>query len=382
MNKRTGVFANGLIWFGAAVSIAEIEAGFSIGGNVAALIVGHILGGTMLFAAGLVGATSGKNAMETTERTFGKAGMRFFALLNLAQLIGWTAVMIAQGGDAVSTLTGFSPLWPCVILAVLIGAWIFIGFGDKLHLAAIAMGLLALLSIVLTWKLLGIEKTAGTESVGFWPAFEVSIAMPLSWLPLISDYTSAAKRPHASTAVSAIVYTAVSIWMYAVGMMLSYIGASSVADGIIKSGIGIAGLIVVGFSTVTTTFLDAYSAGETSKAIYGKTPPRLTGVIVCAIGCALAVSGIMGRYINFLYLVSSVFAPMAAVLVIDHYFVKKGLKWWNLSAWLAGFLTYQFAGSSPLGPTLSSILVAAIAAAIRCRHLSIFIGIQEVNHGS
>lgn len=42
--KKTGVFANGLIWFGAAVSIAEIEAGCSIGGNWSALIAGHLLG--------------------------------------------------------------------------------------------------------------------------------------------------------------------------------------------------------------------------------------------------------------------------------------------------------------------------------------------------
>ena len=365
MGKKTGVFANGLIWFGAAVSIAEIEAGFSIGGNWAALIIGHLLGGLMLFAAGLIGATSGRNAMETTSSTFGKAGMRFFALLNLAQLVGWTAVMIAQGGAAASTLTGLSPALPCIILAVLIAAWIFIGFGDRLRLATIAMGLLALLSLVLTWKLAGMGGTVEVADVGFWTAFEVSVAMPLSWLPLISDYTSTAERPRASTAASAIVYTVVSIWMYAVGMMLSRIGAESVADGIVKSGIGIAGLVVVVFSTVTTTFLDAYSAGESAKSISGRVAPRLVGVIVCAIGCALGIAGIMDRYIDFLYLISSVFAPMAAVLIVDHYFVKKGLKWWNLAAWLAGFLTYQFAGASPIGPTLTAILVSSAAAAIR-----------------
>ena len=100
--KKTGVFANGLIWFGAAVSIAEIEAGCSIGGNWSALIAGHLLGGLMLFAAGLLGAVTGRNAMETTAATFGRNGMRMFAALNIVQLVGWTAVMIAQGGAAVA----------------------------------------------------------------------------------------------------------------------------------------------------------------------------------------------------------------------------------------------------------------------------------------
>ena len=47
--KRTSVFENGLIWFGAAVSIAEIltgtyfaPLGFSKG--LLAIIVGHVIG--------------------------------------------------------------------------------------------------------------------------------------------------------------------------------------------------------------------------------------------------------------------------------------------------------------------------------------------------
>lgn len=359
--KKTGVFANGLIWFGAAVSIAEIEAGTAIGGNWSALVAGHLLGGLMLFAAGLLGATSGKNAMETTSATFGINGMRMFAVLNVIQLVGWTAVMIAQGGMAVSELTGLPYALPCLVLAVLIGVWIFVAFGDRLHLATIAMGALALLAVVLTWKLLGVSYSGEAQSVGFWTAFEISVAMPLSWLPLISDYTSTAARPKAATAVSAAAYTLVSIWMYALGMMITRIGGTSIADAIVKSGIGVIGLVVVVFSTVTTTFLDAYSGGESARSVFAKAPPRIIGVIVCAIGGALAIAGVMDHYIDFLYLISAVFAPMATVLIVDRYFIRRGFVWWNLVSWAAGCLTYHFAGSSPIGPTLTAILVSAVS---------------------
>lgn len=80
--------------------------------------------------------------------------------------------------------------------------WIFVALGDRLHLATIAMVALAVLAVVLTWRLLGVEATGEVSKVGFWPAFEISIAMPLSWLPLISDYTSTAERPRTSAAVS------------------------------------------------------------------------------------------------------------------------------------------------------------------------------------
>ena len=57
--RRTSVFENGLIWFGAAVSIAEILTGtyFSPLGftkGVLAILLGHVIGCAMLFFAGFV----------------------------------------------------------------------------------------------------------------------------------------------------------------------------------------------------------------------------------------------------------------------------------------------------------------------------------------
>ena len=50
--------------------------------------------------------------------------------------------------------------------------------------------------------------------IWFGAAVELSVAMPLSWLPLISDYTREAKEPVKAAAVSAVTYGIVScrIW--------------------------------------------------------------------------------------------------------------------------------------------------------------------------
>lgn len=360
MDRKTSVFANGLIWFGAAVSIAEIEAGFSIGGNWAALVAGHLFGGLMLFAAGLLGATSGKNAMETTAATFGVRGMHLLAALNIVQLVGWTAAMLAQGGAAVSALAKLAYTPACLTLAVLTGAWIYVAFGDRLHLAPVAMCALAVLAVALTVKLHGTETSGEIAGIGFWPAFEISAAMPLSWLPLVSDYTSTAERPKAATAASAAVYSLVSIWMYALGMMIARTGNASIAGAILKSGLGAIGLAVVVFSTVTTTFLDAYSSGESARSIFPNAPARSIGVAVCALGGVTAACGLMDHYIGFLCLISSVFAPMAAVLLTDRYLVKRSRVAWNVAAWLAGVVTYRFAAGSPVGPTLTAVATSAV----------------------
>ncbi|MBR6318735.1 MAG: cytosine permease [Fibrobacter sp.] len=403
MEKRTGLFSNGIIWFGVAISVSEIEAGIEIGAASAPgslwlpLILGHVLGGILLFFVGLIGARVRLNAMETTSSTFGKYGSRFFAALNVFQLLAWVAVLNAQGASALAGLNlPISFPLTCVILAVLIAIWVFVGLKRSANVTTVVMAALAILLAVLTVKLFGVGATGALASgttvagvaagaaagsvalLGFWNIFEISIAMPISWLPVISDYTKDVENPVKATAVSAAAYTFASLWMYIIGIEIAGIGANNnIAQAILLAGLGIPGIIIVVLSTVTTNFLAANSAGESSKAIYGKINPKVAGVVVSLLSAALAISGIMEHYISFLYLIASVFAPMAAVLLVSFYFAKVGAVdarensartaslgfWlWNLFSWLAGFVVYQVAerlDSVPLGPTLLAVIVSA-----------------------
>lgn len=344
--KRTGVWTNAVIWFGAAVSIAEIEAGFQCGGQVAAILLGHIVGGLLLFGAGLVGARTRLRAMESLASSFGAGGARFFAALNILQLVGWTAVMVAQGAAAMNAISHFPLAACCCALGLLVAIWIFVGLDDSLHLATIAMSLLAILAIVMTARLGRLPAAAAAEGAAaegpdFWEVFELSVAMPLSWLPLISDYTRRAARPVAATAASASVYTAVGCWMYMVGLLVARSGEPGLAEGVLKAGMGVVGLLVVVFSTVTTTFLDAFSAGESSTAIHARSPARPIALAVCVVGTAIAVFCPMERYADFLYLIASVFAPMAAVQLVDFFVTRRHGAVLDCLAWLAGFAAYH-----------------------------------------
>ena len=391
MEKKTSIFTNGIIWFGVAISVSEIECGIEIGtsntpdGLWLPLILGHVLGGIMLYFVGLIGAKVRLNAMETTASTFGKYGSKFFASLNLLQLIGWIAVLNAQGALALAGLNlPISFPVTCVILAALIAAWVFVGLRRTEKITTVVMSLLAVLLVVLTAKFFGLgDALASAVSSGasagaanlptfnFWTVFEISIAMPLSWLPVISDYTKDAERPVAATAVSAIAYTAASFWMYFIGLQIAGLGVgTNIAQAILLAGIGIPGILIVALSTVTTNFLAANSAGESAKAIVNKLNPKITGVVVCALSTVLAIWGIVDHYIHFLYMIASVFAPMAAVLLVSFFFVKehleqKGFWIWNLFAWLVGFVVYQVSvttGFEPIGPTLLAVIVSAALA--------------------
>ena len=352
--KRTSVFENSLIWFGAAVSIAEIltgtyfaPLGFTKG--LLAILIGHIIGCAMLFLAGLIGGKARRSAMETTKMSFGSRGGLLFSILNIVQLVGWTGIMIYDGALAANGVLGIGNWIWCLLIGALILVWILVGIENLGKLNTVAMAALFLLTIVLSVVIFrsGSVSNVSDGSLSFGAAVELSVAMPLSWLPLISDYTMHAKKPVKATAASAAVYGVVSCWMYLIGMGAAIItGESDIAAILVKAGLGIAGLLIIVFSTVTTTFLDAYSAGISAESVSSKIRGKWAAVVVTVVGTIGAILLPLDDITDFLYLIGSVFAPMIAVQIADFFLLKSGdckksFQVKNLVIWFLGFIAYR-----------------------------------------
>lgn len=374
---KTSVLSNSLIWFGAGVSIAEILTGTYIaslgfGKGIAAIVLGHIIGGIMMFAAGMIGGRTGKSAMETVKMSFGENGGKFFSLLNILQLVGWTAIMIYDGSlsaDAIFS-TG-SWIW-AIVIGVLILVWILIGITNLGKINTIAMGALFILSIIL-FKVIFFGKGSASEipsdGLTFGAAVELSVAMPLSWLPLISDYTREAEKPVKATAASVVTYNLVSIFMYIIGMgAVIYTGEYDIASIMVKAGLGIVGLIIIVFSTVTTTFLDAYSAGVSCVSVWKKINEKWAAIAVTIIGTVAACLFPMDDITNFLYLIGSVFAPMIAIQIADYFILKKPsfeerfISLHNIIIWIMGFVAYRLLMKVDIivGNTLPDMVITII----------------------
>ena len=371
--KRTSVFENGLIWFGAGVSIAEILTGtyladLGFGKGLLAIIVGHIIGCTMLFLSGLIGGKVRRSAMETAKMSFGSKGGLLFSALNVIQLVGWTAIMIYDGALAADGILGVGNWVWCLLIGGLIIVWILIGIENLGN--TVAMAALFILTILLSFVIFGHggASVAGGEDMTFGAAVELSVAMPLSWLPLISDYTREAEKPVQATAVSAVVYGLVSCWMYVIGMGAAiFTGESDIAQIMVKAGLGIAGLLIIVFSTVTTTFLDAYSAGISSESLGEKINGKWVAVVVTVIGIAGAILFPMDDITDFLYFIGSVFAPMIAIQIADFFILKKAeskraFEWKTLVVWLLGFVIYRWLMNVDMvvGNTLPDMVVTIV----------------------
>ena len=160
--------------------------------------------------------------------------------------------------------------------------------------------------------------------------------------------------------------------MYTLGLSAAIFGGGdSIITIMMNAGLGIAGLIVIIFSTVTTTFMDAYSAGVSSTTIYSRASSKGIAVIITIIGTIAAILYPMDDITDFLYLIGSVFTPMIAILLADYFvnhqqvqttsaYLVRGLIW----ALSVGLYHYMLHSESTIGATLPSFALAFFLSAI------------------
>ena len=389
-----------LIWFGAAISIAEILTGACLEslGLVRGLIVivlGHLIGFLLLVLAGLIGVKNKEGSMRSSALSFGKYGSYFFAVLNIVQLIGWQGIMIFDASLSAQGILQLGHTWWCLIVGILTLAWIILGSKSRDRLNVVVMVLLLLLTVVLSFIIfsgvkageLGVQGAAA-EMLSFGQGLELSIAMPISWIPMIADYTYKAKKPVKTTFMACLTYTLASTWMYIIGLGAAVITHETRIDQImLKAGLGVAGLFIIVFSCVTTNFIDAFSCNQSTFALFpeDKLPQEsegrssiihnikvnIPGIVDTVIGTIGAIVFPMENITDFLYLIGSVFAPMISVQIADHFIVKHEKKDVKIdavasAAWIIGFIIYRILMKYDfvVGYTIPNMLITIIITVI------------------
>jgi len=101
MNKDNSISMFGFftLWFGASVSVAEILTGgllapIGFRAGLLTIVLGHMIGTGILVLGGIIGTEERLPSIASTGTTFGAYGTCLFSVLNVLQLLGWTAVMI------------------------------------------------------------------------------------------------------------------------------------------------------------------------------------------------------------------------------------------------------------------------------------------------
>lgn len=355
------------LWAGAAISIAEIYTGsmiapLGIKKGLLAILIGHVIGTLFLAFGGYISFRGNRNAMEKVRDSFGGLGGKIVALLNVLQLIGWSAIMIIQGGRAISGQTKLS-LNLCILVvaaAVFLWSYCFSNYTKKVN--DISVIILIILCVLLFFKMDSSKALPISQNISFTTAIEITIAMPVSWLPLIGDYSKDGTSGKGVFLSSFWGYFIGSILMYSLGLAIALYTGKDIVEFLSSTGI-IAALIVL-LATVTTTFVDIYSAVISTKQIYSFKRNNLAIIIYCAVSTALAFIFPMENYQNFLLLIGSIFVPVYTVVFINYILKKRYNGNINIVggiAAIAGILLYNYFNNNSLGiPTVFTFIAVAV----------------------
>jgi NCS1 family nucleobase:cation symporter-1 len=231
----------------------------------------------------------------------------------------------------------------------------------------------------LTWNLLtktdlsALWSRAGDGSMPFAVGFDIAIAMPLSWLPLIADYSRFGKRAKSVFGGTALGFFIGNFWLMSLGVAYTLAFAPSgevnaLLLALAGAGLGIPLLLIL-LDESENAFADIHSAAVSSGILLRLKVEHLAlaiGVICTLIACFAPLA----QYQNFLLLIGSVFAPLFGVVLVDHFIQRRrssqmatvGFRWMTLLAWLGGVSTYHLLANSypDVGATLPALIVAGV----------------------
>jgi putative hydroxymethylpyrimidine transporter CytX len=389
-----------LLWAGSAIVVDVWYSGGYLSPigwvpGILIILLGSFIGSVIFAAAGVMGSDLGVPSMVTVRPSFGIRGSYIMSIFNYVTLVGWTSWMIyinASAADQVGTLLfGFAgfPYWIVICGALCTVLAIFGAGGWKLFTRASVTALIitTLAMNFLVFSNYGWGYLASRPSWGMAPgiAFDLALIMPLSWAPLAADYMRFSKSSKESFLGALFGQGSVNSWFYITGLAcaLSF-GVYDPTIYVTQVGgvvFGVVALFVIWFGTITTTFLDIYSANISMINIFPKVKEWQGSLITGGAGIIIAFLPWLNAFVQFLYLIGAVFIPLFAVVVVDYFMIRRrsysvedlynkfggywyrgGLSLVSIVSWIIGVSSYFLVQQvlPEIGATLPSFVITVM----------------------
>jgi putative hydroxymethylpyrimidine transporter CytX len=379
-----GLVDHGLLWGSLGVSLLVIVVGallvpaLSLRDALLAIVLGGLVGNTMLAAAGLIGADARVPGMVLMRAPLGRRGSYAPTVLNALQCWGWATfelIIIAAAAAALSDeLVGVGAQWFwTLVFGALAAALALLGpvsvvrrFIRRYAVYAV----LASLAYLTWWSLAEADFSAlwHAEAEGgttVWLGMDLVIAITVSWVPLIPDYTRFSRDRRSAFWGPGLGYFVAGSWMLLLGVFLVLTrGLSDPAElpaAVVAAGAAAAlAVLAVTVDEVDEAFANVYSSAVSLQNLAPGVPQRALVVLVSVAATVGALAFDLREYQSFLYLLGAFFVPLLGVLLAHwllngaHYsrrdvFEAPALRPALVASWLFGFAVYQWL--HPVGPT-------------------------------
>jgi nucleobase:cation symporter-1, NCS1 family len=386
-----GLLDTGLLWGNLGVSLLVIVAGaalvpaLSLWDALVAIVIGCLIGNTMLAVAGAIGADARVPGMVLMRAPLGRRGSYLPTAINVLQGLGWSVfelLIIATAAAALSDeVFGFRTkwLWTLVFGAVALALALLgpIGFVRR-FVRKVAVWAVPIAIVYLTWwafdgaDLSAIWHADAAGGLSVWQGADIVVGITVSWVPYAADYTRFSRDQRSGLVGSGLGYFVPDVWLLALGVVLvlsrDLTDAAALPAAVVAGGF--AATLALCALLVTETdeaFANVYSAAVSLQNLVPQVPQKLLITLVTATATAGALVIDLVSYQTFLLLLGSFFVPLFAILLADwlvagrHYEAEDVFDAppWRpalVAAWIAGFVVYQWL--YPTGPRWWTDLVA------------------------
>lgn len=383
-----------ILWSSLGVGLLVFSAGSFLSETpfyhaLLAIIIGSIAGSVLLSMAGKIGSDHAVPSLIGIRPAFGLYGSYLAAVLNIIQLIGWTTFEILILSKAAEQLTNMHDtfVWNIIFGAIIALLGIFGPlFLVKQWLSKFAIWIVyassAIILVTLLFQNLPNVMSGEGKDTSFFVALDIVIAMPISWMPLVSDYNRFAKTSKGAFIGTLIGFSIINIIFYVGGLLFGVGDITSIILSIQAILFGFILLVMI-VDEIDNAFADIYSAAISSQSIFHNLNQRHLIIGFSIVSTVLAIFVSIEGYEQFLFMIGALFIPLFGVLLTDYFVIKRG-KYQNdmmygnkitkigypaIIAWVIGAVLYYLLSQlSPIylaqlptiGSTIPSLIVSSL----------------------
>ena len=318
-----------------------------------AIVGGSVLGAGLLAWTAKIGCDSGLSSAGLMHATYGSAFARLPILLNIVQLVGWTTfelvvmrdgvvAILRQAGalppaapaDPAAALALTSPWsmpWPATLATLAFGAVLVALVNGQMttlvrrFMSRFGLPLVVLSLAWLTWQFLGRAQAQGWDTLWNRPgaggmstlgALDLVIAMPISWLPLVADFSRHGHDGRSALRGTWLGYAVANAWCYVLGVLVALTTPSpDLVSALLLAQGGLVALGLILIDEVDNAYGDLYSGSVAGHSLAPGWSTRQWGVQLAVLCTALALVLPMHSLEPFLLMLSSVFVPLYGVIL-------------------------------------------------------------------
>lgn len=360
------------LWFSLGVGLLVMQIGAFLGTALGtqtalfAIIVGSVLGAALLGWVAYIGFERGLSSPILMCQTLGTSFAKLPVILNVIQLIGWSAfelVVMRDGTTAlIKGITGIDAAWIPYVTAIFWGVLLVaLATGSMIGLVRRFVGRFGLPLVILSliWLsyqfflkaqaqgLDAIWNKAGDGSMSTLAGIDLVMAMPVSWLPLVADFARYGKAGASTFRGTWLGFAIANIWCHALGVLIV---STSTPDVDLMTTLLLAqgGLIALGLILIDemdNAYGDVYSGSVSLNFLHDKFTIRFWGIALALVATCCALILPMHGLEPFLLTLSSVFVPLFGVVISqlarNGTATDKAVNFVPVAIWLLGIAAFH-----------------------------------------